>query len=46
MKKDIVYSMVATSALTLTGAGAVHAADDTLDVVFINDGHVAPYHVA
>jgi ABC-type sugar transport system substrate-binding protein len=40
-------SMVATAALaTAFGAGGAFAADDTLDVVFINDGHVAPYHVA
>lgn len=31
---------------TAFGGGAAMAADDTLDIVFINDGHVAPYHVA
>ncbi len=31
---------------TAFGVGAALAADDTLDIVFINDGHVAPYHVA
>lgn len=40
-------TLAATTALvTAFGAGAAFAADDTLDVVFINDGHVAPYHVA
>jgi ABC-type sugar transport system substrate-binding protein len=32
------------ASLTL-GAGAAYA-DEGLDIVFINDGHVAPYHVA
>ncbi|MCT8161723.1 sugar ABC transporter substrate-binding protein [Pseudoruegeria sp. SHC-113] len=36
------------SALTASTmlAGGAFAADDTLEIVFINDGHVAPYHVA
>ncbi|WP_305968990.1 MULTISPECIES: sugar ABC transporter substrate-binding protein [unclassified Mameliella] len=37
--------LMSATALTLMGAPAV-AQDDTLDIVFINDGHVAPYHVA
>ncbi len=34
-----------TLAVALGGTAAL-AADDELDIVFINDGHVAPYHVA
>ncbi|SNS60271.1 sugar ABC transporter substrate-binding protein [Antarctobacter heliothermus] len=37
--------LMAATALAMFGA-PVLAADDTLDIVFINDGHVAPYHVA
>lgn len=39
-------TLMAATALSALGAGAAFAADDTLDIVFINDGHVAPYHVA
>lgn len=40
-------TMTATAALmTAFCAGGAFAKDGTLDVVFINDGHVAPYHVA
>ncbi|WP_417248332.1 sugar ABC transporter substrate-binding protein [Celeribacter sp.] len=39
-------NLLAATALSALGAGAAFAADDTLDIVFINDGHVAPYHVA
>ncbi|MBV7395839.1 sugar ABC transporter substrate-binding protein [Mameliella sediminis] len=37
--------LLAATALATLGVPAF-AADDTLDIVFINDGHVAPYHVA
>ncbi|MEM7046872.1 MAG: sugar ABC transporter substrate-binding protein [Pseudomonadota bacterium] len=40
--KTIMASMVL---ITAAGTNA-HAADHNLDIVFINDGHVAPYHVA
>jgi len=39
-------SLITASALTAASMCNVYAADDTLDIVFINDGHVAPYHVA
>lgn len=35
-----------TALATTLAAGTAFAGDDALDVVFINDGHVAPYHVA
>lgn len=34
------------AALTTGLASAAYADEGTLDIVFINDGHVAPYHVA
>lgn len=44
--KRIINSIVAASAVAVAGVASVHAADDSLEIVFINDGHVAPYHVA
>ncbi len=35
-----------TTTAILAAMGGAAFADDTLDIVFINDGHVAPYHVA
>lgn len=37
---------VGCSAAIAMGAGLAQGDDGTLDIVFINDGHVAPYHVA
>ncbi|WP_171207955.1 MULTISPECIES: sugar ABC transporter substrate-binding protein [unclassified Ruegeria] len=39
-------TLAATTALVSAFAASAALADDTLDIVFINDGHVAPYHVA
>jgi len=40
-------TFAATAALaTAFSAGSALATEDALDIVFINDGHVAPYHVA
>lgn len=39
-------TLAATTALATLFAAGSALADDALDVVFINDGHVAPYHVA
>lgn len=36
----------AVSVLAMGAAVPVQAEDNALDIVFINDGHVAPYHVA
>ena len=46
MKKLLKNFSVAIAATLIASVGNVQAADDTLDIVFINDGHVAPYHVA
>ena len=43
--KKIKY-LVAVSAIASSLSAGAALADGTLDVVFINDGHVAPYHVA
>lgn len=41
------YLTGSTAALAfVVGVGTAMADEGTLDVVFINDGHVAPYHVA
>lgn len=45
MRSKTLGAATLAAGLTL-GAGAALAAGDTLDIVFINDGHVAPYHVA
>ncbi len=42
--KTLAMKTVAATALLATGAMA--DAHDPLEIVFINDGHVAPYHVA
>ncbi|WP_171102074.1 sugar ABC transporter substrate-binding protein [Ruegeria sp. HKCCD7255] len=39
-------TLAATTALVSAFAASAALADDALDIVFINDGHVAPYHVA
>ncbi|WP_299665743.1 sugar ABC transporter substrate-binding protein [uncultured Ruegeria sp.] len=39
-------TLVATTALVTTFGASAALANGTLDIVFINDGHVAPYHVA
>ena len=44
--KKILSSAAVAAAVTIGIPAGVNAADDSLDIVFINDGHVAPYHVA
>lgn len=39
-------AMTAVSLMALGAAAPASADDGKLDIVFINDGHVAPYHVA
>jgi len=45
----LIMCMVLVTGMVFAGGqqeAAAAAATDTLEIVFINDGHVAPYHVA
>lgn len=44
--KKLFSSAAVAVAVTFGISGGVNAAEESLDIVFINDGHVAPYHVA
>lgn len=46
VKKNPLKTVAISAVAAAAAFGAAQAQDDGLDIVFINDGHVAPYHVA